>query len=103
MVTALAYLPCKYDTVHAHLSVSHIIARVPVPRSTLCQMLLNSSSWAGEGRKFGILILGFNSIIMPSDITCFLVKIRPVNYKSFCFGRLILDIGKGRKQFAPIV
>lgn len=64
------YLPCQCDTMHVHLSVSHLIAGIPVPR-TLYQMLLNSLSRAGEGGKLGILILGFNYIIMPADITCF--------------------------------
>lgn len=69
MVTKLEYLSCKYDTVHVHLSVSHAIARVPVPKSTLHHMLLNSSSRAGEGGKSGILISSFNSVIMSADIT----------------------------------
>lgn len=75
MASELEYLPCRYDALCMSVCLSvcqsvyataHIL--VPGGGGVLDRLLPSSSSRAEEGGKSGILILGFNSIIMPADI-----------------------------------
>lgn len=68
MVSKHEYVPCEYDTLCLSVSATGhctcLCARGR--RSTLisCDWI----AWAEEGGKSRILILGFNSTIMPADI-----------------------------------
>lgn len=71
MVSKLEYLPCEYDTLCMFVCLRHWplhVSLCPEGEEYSNRLLLKSWSRAEQGGQSGILILGFNSIIMPADI-----------------------------------